>query len=71
MQIVVAAPLEYRGKLIGVFTLFFAVAEDIPHDVAQKLRPFAELIGIALDSARKNIESQAHASDSRAQSYGQ
>jgi len=55
---VVAAPLEHRGKLIGVFTLFFAAAEDMPHDIALSLRPFAELIGIALESARKNIENQ-------------
>ncbi len=57
-KFVVAAPLEYRGNLIGVFTLFFAAAEDVPDDVAQSLRPFSELIGIALDSARKNIGNQ-------------
>ena len=54
----VAAPLEYRGKLIGVCTLFFAAAEAVPGDIARSLRPFAELIGIALDSARKSIENQ-------------
>ena len=57
-KFVVAAPLEYQGKLIGVFTLFFAAAKDIPTDVAQSLRPFSELIGIVLDSARKNIGNQ-------------
>lgn len=55
---VVASPLEYRGKLIGVFTLFFAAAESVPENVAESLRPFAELIGIALESARKNVENQ-------------
>ncbi len=55
---VVAAPLEYRGNLIGVFTLFFAAAEDVPDNISQNLRPFSELIGIALESARKKIESQ-------------
>lgn len=55
---VVAAPLEYRGTLIGVFTIFFAAAEDVPNDVAQSLRPFAELIGIALENVRRNIESR-------------
>lgn len=57
-EYVVAAPLEYCGKLFGVFTLFFATAENVPDDIAQSLRPYAELIGIALESARKNIESQ-------------
>jgi len=54
----IAAPLEYRGNLIGVFTLFFAAAENVQDDVSQNLRPFAELIGIALESARKNVENQ-------------
>lgn len=55
---VVASPLEYRGNLLGVFTLFFAAAENVPDDIAQSLRPFADLIGVALESARKNIENQ-------------
>jgi two-component system nitrate/nitrite sensor histidine kinase NarX len=55
---VAATPLEYRGSLFGVLTLFFAAAEDVPADLAQTLRPYAELIGIALDRARKNIENQ-------------
>lgn len=55
---VVASPLEYRGKLIGVFTLFFAAAENVPTDVAHSLRPYSELIGIALENARKNVENQ-------------
>jgi len=57
-KFVTAAPLEYRGNLVGVFTLFFAAAEDVPNDIAQRLRPFSELIGITLESARKKIESQ-------------
>ena len=57
-QFVTAAPLEYRGNLVGVFTLFFAAAEDVPDDIVQRLRPFSELIGIALENARKKIESQ-------------
>jgi len=55
---VVAAPLEYHGKLIGIFTLFFAAAEDVPDNIASSLRPYAELIGVALENARKNIENQ-------------
>jgi two-component system nitrate/nitrite sensor histidine kinase NarX len=55
---VVATPLEYRGNLIGVFSLFFAAPEDVPNDISQSLRTFSELIGIAIESARKKIESQ-------------
>jgi len=57
-KFVTAAPLEYRGNLVGVFTLFFTAAENVPNDIAQRLRPFSELIGIALESARRKIESQ-------------
>ncbi len=55
---VVATPLEYRGNLIGVFSLFFAAEKDVPNDISQSLRTFSELIGIAIESARKKIESQ-------------
>ena len=57
-KFVIAAPLEYCGNLVGVFTLFFAASEDVPDNISQNLRPFSELIGIALESARKKIESQ-------------
>jgi two-component system nitrate/nitrite sensor histidine kinase NarX len=55
---VVAAPLEYNDNLVGVITLFFAATKNVPADVAQSLRPFSELIGISLESARKKIGSQ-------------
>ncbi|MBI4937647.1 MAG: GAF domain-containing protein [Nitrosomonadales bacterium] len=55
---VVAVPLKYRGDQIGVFTIFFAAAQDVPDDVARIFRSFAELIGIALESARQNRESR-------------
>jgi two-component system nitrate/nitrite sensor histidine kinase NarX len=53
----VAAPLEYRGNLTGVLTLFFAAAENVPHGIAQTLRAYAQLVAIALESARNNAES--------------
>jgi two-component system nitrate/nitrite sensor histidine kinase NarX len=56
-EFIVAAPLEYKEELIGVCTLFFAAAENIPHDIELSMRPFSELIGIALDSARKKMGS--------------
>jgi two-component system nitrate/nitrite sensor histidine kinase NarX len=49
---VVAVPLEFRGKLIGVFNLFFGSGSEIADDATRTLRSFAELIGIALENSR-------------------
>ena len=49
---VIAIPLEFRGKRIGVFNLFFASGREISADVEQTLRPYADLIGISLENAR-------------------
>jgi two-component system nitrate/nitrite sensor histidine kinase NarX len=49
---VVAMPLERQGLQIGVMTLFFADVHDIPHNVSQTFRAFADLVGVALDNAR-------------------
>ncbi len=49
---VVALPLQFRGNLIGVFTLFFDSNRELAGDAAQTLRSFAELIGISLENAR-------------------
>lgn len=49
---IVAVPLEYCGKLIGVFNLFFDSGSEIPDDATRTLRSFADLIGIALENAR-------------------
>ncbi len=54
---VVAAPIEYRNKLIGVVTIFFASSEQVPSDIVQSLRPFSQLIGTALESARMRMGS--------------
>jgi len=55
-EYVLAAPLEYGGNLLGVVTIFFEAA--VPDDVARSMRPFAELISLALEGDRKNAESQ-------------
>ena len=55
---VVAAPLEYHDKLIGVFTLFYTTPENVPDNITQSLRPYAALIGVALENGRKNVENQ-------------
>lgn len=49
---VVAVPLEFRGKLIGVFNLFFDSEQQMGEDAAPLLRSFAEMIGISLENAR-------------------
>ena len=53
---VVAAPLEYCGKLVGILTLFFPAPEKVPNNLTQKVQPFAELVGIVLEQGKKNIE---------------
>lgn len=49
---VVAVPLEFRGKRIGVFNLFFDEERELAPDAAHTLRCFAEMIGISLENAR-------------------
>lgn len=55
---VIAVPLDYHGNLIGVLTLFYAVAQDVPDNSAQIFRSFADLIGITLEKTRQNRESR-------------
>jgi len=49
---VVAIPLEFRGKCIGIFNLFFDSDREIDGDAASILRTFAALIGISLENTR-------------------
>lgn len=49
---VVAVPLEFRGKLIGVFNLFFDSEQEVAEEATVLLRTFAEMIGISLENAR-------------------
>jgi two-component system, NarL family, nitrate/nitrite sensor histidine kinase NarX len=53
---VVAVPVEYHGNLIGVLTLFYADAKDIPVNAEKNFRAFADLIGITLEKTRLNRE---------------
>lgn len=55
---VIAAPLDYRGELIGVLTLFYSAAEDVPANAETFFRSFADLIGITLEKIRQNRESR-------------
>lgn len=54
---VVAVPVRYRGNLLGVLTIFFADAQDIPDDARRVFQSFAEIIGITLENTRQNRES--------------
>lgn len=49
---IVAVPLEFRGRRIGVFNLFFDKERDLADDAERTLRSFAEMIGISLENAR-------------------
>jgi two-component system nitrate/nitrite sensor histidine kinase NarX len=49
---VVAVPLDFRGKRIGVFNLFFDDERDLAEDAERTLRCFGEMIGISLENAR-------------------
>ncbi len=49
---VVAVPLNFRDKLVGVFNLYFETGKEMAEDSAPVLRSFAELIGISLENAR-------------------
>lgn len=55
---VVAVPLEYEGHLIGVLTFFYAAVQDVPANSVQLLKPFADLIGIALEKNREQRENR-------------
>ena len=55
---VVAVPLEFGNGKVGVFTIFFAGAQDIPDDVSRTFKSFAELIGIVLENTRQNRENR-------------
>ncbi len=55
---VVAVPLKYRSDQLGVFTIFFTDAQDVPDDVRRIFLSFAELIGIALENTRQNRENR-------------
>jgi two-component system nitrate/nitrite sensor histidine kinase NarX len=47
-----AVPLDYQGGPIGVLNLFFAPDQEPPDCVSQLLRPFGQLLGMALENER-------------------
>ncbi|MCW5665914.1 MAG: GAF domain-containing protein [Piscinibacter sp.] len=52
-----AVPLQRRGRVLGVYNLFFADDVEPPAPVMAMLRSVGELLGLALDNARLEAES--------------
>jgi two-component system, NarL family, nitrate/nitrite sensor histidine kinase NarX len=48
----IAVPLEYKGRTVGVFTLFFESVDDMRAEVINLLRPIGQLLGLALENAK-------------------
>lgn len=60
-QVALAVPLDFQGKPIGVLNLFFAPDQEPPECVSQLLRPFGQLLGMALENerlARENLQAR-------------
>lgn len=52
----VAVPLEFKGRSVGVFTLFFDGVHSLRGEVIHLLRPVGQLFGLALENARLERE---------------
>lgn len=55
-QRLLAVPLQHRGRVLGVYNLFFAGASEPSADVLAILRSVGELLGLALNNARLEQE---------------
>ena len=51
-----AVPLQHRGRLLGVYNLFFTAGDAPAPDVLSLLKSVGELLGLALDNARLEAE---------------
>ena len=52
----VAVPLSFRGRTVGVFTLFFVSVDTMRAEVLPLLRPLGHLLGLTLENARLERE---------------
>jgi two-component system nitrate/nitrite sensor histidine kinase NarX len=52
----VAVPLEHRGRVLGVYNLFFAPGEDPGAEVLAVLKSVGELLGLAMNNAHLERE---------------
>ncbi|MDD5240571.1 MAG: histidine kinase [Sulfuricella sp.] len=53
---VVAVPLRYQGKMLGVYNLFMATSNPVPEDVSLLFHSISEHLGMALENARLTRE---------------
>jgi two-component system nitrate/nitrite sensor histidine kinase NarX len=53
---VVAVPLRYRGRVMGVYNLFMGTDQPIPDEVALLFSSIGEHLGMALENARLTRE---------------
>ena len=53
---VVAVPLRYQGKMLGVYNLFMASDNPVPEDVSLLFHSISEHLGMALENARLTRE---------------
>jgi two-component system nitrate/nitrite sensor histidine kinase NarX len=52
----VAVPLDHHGRPIGVLNLFFAEGQNPPAGITRLLRPFGQVLGMALENERLTRE---------------
>jgi len=52
----VAVPLDHHERPIGVLNLFFSEGQDPPAGITRLLRPFGQLLGVALENERLTRE---------------
>lgn len=55
-QRMLAVPLQHRGRVLGVYNLFFTGGAEPAPDVQALLKSVGELLGLALDNARLEAE---------------
>lgn len=53
---VMAVPLTHKGRVLGIYNLFFESGDELAPDVAALLRSIGELLGLALDNLRLEAE---------------
>ncbi|MDP2827722.1 MAG: histidine kinase [Sulfuricellaceae bacterium] len=53
---IIAVPLRYQGKVLGVYNLFMASDNAVPEDVALLFDSISEHLGMALENARLTRE---------------
>lgn len=53
---VIAVPMQYKGKVMGIYNLFLEADRNIPEEVSLLFRSISEHLGMALENARLTRE---------------